>query len=112
MARPRKVEGERRTARLPGLRLTPAEQSFVEAQARAAGLSVAEYQRRVLTGHQVRAARPRLEDRYLSQLNRVGGNVHQIVRALNFRQGIPNDIAETMRELRVLIEKIGRRYDA
>lgn len=112
MARPLKSAETLRSERLPGVRLTSAERVHVEAQARTAGLSVAEYQRRLLVGHQVRAARPRLEDRFLSQLNRVGSNVHQIARALNFRQGIPNDIAQTMQELRVLIEKIGRRYDA
>ena len=112
MARPRKAPEEKRTARLPGLRLTEAEALFVEQQAARAGLSVADYQRRRLLGQPVRAARPRIEGQYLTALNQIGVNLNQIARALNSGRSLPGDIVQITGELRAVLARIGRHYDA
>lgn len=110
--RPVKAEGEARTLSLPPVRVNPVELSFIETQAATAGMSVSEYVRAVATQRQVTARRTELEDKMLFELNRCGVNLHQIVRAVNFGQGIPNDIGDVLDELKAAIAKVGATYDA
>ena len=104
--RPKKAPDEKRTERLAGVRLTSAELHHVELMAERAGLPVAEFQRRAILSQNIRARRSRADDRLLVELNRVGVNLHQIVRALNFRQGIPADIAEAIDAVKRAVEKV------
>ncbi|MEX0409784.1 plasmid mobilization relaxosome protein MobC [Aquibium sp. LZ166] len=104
--RPRKAPDEQRAERLPGVRLTSAERHHVELMAERAGLTVAEFSRRAILGQNVRARRAASDDRAIAEVNRVGANLHQIVRALNFKQGIPRDIADTMAECRAALERL------
>jgi len=47
----------------------------------------------------------------LFELNRCGVNLHQIVRQMNFGNGLPNDIADVLDELKAAIAKVGASYD-
>lgn len=104
--RPKKTPDERRTERLSGLRLTTAERQHVEAQAERAGLSVAEFCRRATLAQTIRPRPARVEDAAIVALNRVGVNLHQIVRALNFGTSLPKDIAKTLADVRAAVEKL------
>lgn len=104
--RPRKAPGEQRAERLSGIRLTAAERAFVEAQAGLAGLPVSEFARRAILGTKIRPRRSVADDRAIAEVNRVGVNLAQIVKALHFGQGVPGDIAETMAEVRAVLERL------
>ncbi|MBW3099266.1 plasmid mobilization protein [Pseudohoeflea coraliihabitans] len=104
--RPKKAPGEQRSERLSGVSLTPAERHHVEAQAERAGLPVSEFCRRAILGQRIRPRRSASDDRLLVELNRVGVNLHQIVRALNFKKGIPRDIDEAIQAVTRVVEKV------
>lgn len=106
--RPQKAPDELRTERLSGVRLTAAERHYVELMAERAGLSVAEFARRAFLGQNVRARRAAVEEQAILAVDRVGRNLHQIVKALHFKQGIPNDIAETIAEVRAVLQRVRR----
>ena len=110
--RPRKPDGEARTLALPSIRVSVAELSFIETQAHAAGLPVSAYVRKLATGRRVSPRTTALEDKLLVELNRCGVNLHQIVKALNFGQGLPSDIASVTDELRTAIAHVSAAYDA
>ena len=110
--RPKKVEGEKRTASLPPLRLTPDELSFIEEQAALAGMPVSTYAREALTKRTVKPRQTKAEAALLAELNRTGVNLHQIVRHLNFGNGIPSDIQIVLDEYRAALQAVGRAYDA
>lgn len=101
--RPKKAPEEQRSERLSGIRVTGAERAFLEAQAEAAGLPVAEYCRRAILGHRIDPRRTAIEDKALYELNRAGVNLHQISRALNFGQSLPPDFAEVLDDLKAAI---------
>ncbi len=86
--------------------------SFIEMQAATAGQPVSTYARNVLTRRKVAPRTTALEDKLLFELNRCGVNLHQIVKALNFNQGLPSDINDTLDELRAAIAQIADSYDA
>lgn len=110
--RPRKQDGEKRSANLPPVRLTPDELSFIEEQAAAAGMPVSSYAREALTKRRVTQRRTKAEAALLTELNRCGVNLHQLVRHLNFGGSLPNDITETLTEFRAALNAVGRAYDA
>lgn len=110
--RPRKQEGEKRSASLPPLRLTADELAFIEEQAAIAGMPVSTYAREALTKRVVTPRQSDAEAALLTELNRCGVNLHQLVRHLNFGKGIPSDITETVDEFRAAIAAVGRAYDA
>ena len=110
--RPFKPEGQARTLALPPIRVNADEMAFIEAQAASAGLPVSAYGRDVLTRRKVAARQTPLEDKMLFELNRCGVNLHQIVRSLNFGQGVPNDIVQVIDELRSAVAKVSAAYDA
>lgn len=107
-----KPKGEARTLALPSIRVSPDEMSFIEAQAAIAGQPVSTYARNVLTNRKVAPRTTALEDKLLFELNRCGVNLHQVVKALNFNQGLPSDISATMDELRAVIAQIASAHDA
>jgi len=110
--RPQKPDGKARTLAIPSIRVNPDELSFIEAQAAKAGLPVSTYVRNLAVGKKVAPPRTALEDRLLFELNRCGVNLHQIVKSLNFGQGLPNDISTVTDELKVAIAKVSAAYDA
>lgn len=77
-----------------GFRVTDAEREELEAAADKAGLTLGSYIRScVLSAPQTRAVRrPPIEKALLAQLlgqiGKVGGNIHQIVKHLNFGEGV------------------------
>ena len=80
-----------------GVRVSVAERAELEAAADRAGLTLGSYIReRVLSAPQTRAVRrPPIEKKLLAQLlgqlGRVGGNIHQIVKHMNFGTGVMHD---------------------
>mgnify|MGYP001627881339 FL=1 len=110
--RPRKQEKEKRSASLPPVRLTPAEMAFIEEQAAVAGLPVSTYAREALTNRRVTPRRTKAEAALLTELNRCGVNLHQLVRHLNYGGSLPNDIVETLAEFRAALSTVGKAYDA
>lgn len=87
----------RKRAGLVGFRVTETERAELEAAAERVGLTLGSYIRsRVLEAPQTRAVRrPPVERvllaQLLGQLGRVGGNIHQIVKRLNFGEVASDD---------------------
>lgn len=106
MARPRLEPGERRTERLPAARLTAAELAFVQESAAAAGLSLADYVRRLVLGHRVSPRRDSAADKLLLELNRIGVNLNQIARAVNMDRDLDADFQAVLSELAVALAKV------
>ena len=108
--RPAKPDGEFRR-HLLSIRLNDEEDAFIRSQAAEAGLSVSVYARSVLINKKVGTRQTPLEAQMLFELNRCGVNLHQIVRSLNFGQGIPADLDEVLAELKDAVTKVGAAYD-
>ncbi len=81
---------KRRKQHVRTFRVTPEEDAELEANAQSAGLAVASFIRaRTITISQTRARRrPSVEQetiaRLQAEMNRVGGNIHQILKRVNF----------------------------
>ena len=107
MARPKKVEQEKRSEQTKE-RWTIAELAYVEEQARNAGLSRAEYIRRrslslpVRPAPSVGASDPAL----VSELNRIGVNLNQIAKYANAGRGSPHSLAAVQDELHAALAKV------
>lgn len=80
-----------------GFRVSGTERAELEKAAELAGLTLGSYVReRVLSAPRTRAVRrPPIEQKLLAQLlgqlGRVGGNIHQIVKQMNFGAGVMHD---------------------
>lgn len=80
-----------------GFRVSESERAELEKAAERAGLTLGSYIReRVLSAPKTRAVRrPPIEQKLLAQLlgqlGRVGGNLHQIVKHMNFGAGVMHD---------------------
>lgn len=111
--RPRLAPGEGRTERIPHVRLTVAERVEIEAKAAASGLSTAEYCRRRVCGYRLppplKSAVPPI---LLAELSRVGNNLKQIAHSANAGRALPAMAAQTLTELRDLMNKIVAILDA
>lgn len=110
MARPKKDPHERRSAKLPPIRLTEAELADLETQAGHAGLSLTELVRQRATSGQVTPKRGLADAQLLSELNRIGVNLNQIARTLN-RGGDrdPHHLGHVLGQLVQVLEQVGRR---
>ena len=106
MARPRKAPEERRDERLPAPRLTSDELAFVEAQATAAGLDMAEFVRRRVLGRRVAAARAVADDRLLLEINRIGVNLNQLAHAAHLGKSLEGMLAATLDELNAAMKRV------
>lgn len=90
MGTPRSGSEARRRQRRLTYRITDAEYAQVEAAASAAGLSLASYARQRTVEQLTTRTRRRASvdvvalSKTLALINRVGGNLHQLVRFLNF----------------------------
>lgn len=109
--RPTKPEGQGRSVSLPSIRVNPAEQIHIENMAAQAGLSVSAYVRTTALNAKISMPKSAIDDRLLFELSRACSNHYQIMRHLNFGDGIPNDIDSVVDELRLVIEKVGAAYD-
>lgn len=91
-------------------RVTKEERSEVEAAAKRWGMSVSELARtRTMETFQVPTPRRQkndIEARTLTELNRVGVNLWQISRHLNYGGSIPNDLADAIEEVRAAVAKL------
>ena len=95
----RKRSGSENRARgnIVAFRVSEEERAVLEQAAELAGLTLGSYVRqRVLTAPKTRAVRrPPIEQKVLAQLlgqlGRVGGNIHQIVRHMNFGGDVMHD---------------------
>lgn len=95
----KKSSGSEKRQRTPiiGFRVSDSERAELEEAAERAGLTLGSYVRQcVLTAPKTRAVRrPPVEKvllaQLLGQLGRVGGNIHQIVKHMNFGGGVMHD---------------------
>lgn len=110
--RPVKPAGEARTISLPPVRVNPAEDSHIQMMASQAGLPVSSYVRRAALNAKISLPKSEIDDKILFELSRACANHYQVMRHLNFGQGVPNDIAEVIDELRAVVAKVGAAYDA
>ena len=109
MARPKKQPHERRSAKLPPIRLTEAELADLHLQAERAGLSVTELVRQRATSGKVTPKRGLADAQLLSELNRVGVNLNQIARALNRGSDRdPHHLDHVLGQLVAVLEQVGR----
>ncbi len=87
--RPRKAVDERRDRRLPAIRITEAEASFLEGMADQVGLSTSDFCRKAILGQKISPPDPVRSELIVKlslaivALNRAGGNLHQIARSVN-----------------------------
>ncbi len=110
----------RRRSSIIGFRATDAERAEIEAAAERAGLTVGSYVRAtMLSAPQTRATRrPSIERevlaQLLAQLGRIGGNIHQISKALNFRESVMADIPSVLAEVKAagaaIMAALGREH--
>ncbi len=107
--RPRKAKTDARSARI-AFRVTQDELSQVEAAAKDEELSISDFARtRTTYVFGVRApkkAKSGPDARAIAELNRVGVNLHQIVRHLNYGGSIPNDLSDAIAEVRAAVAKL------
>jgi hypothetical protein len=110
MARPKKQPHERRSAKLPPIRLTEAELADLHLQAERAGLSVTELVRQRATSGKVTPKRGLVDAQLLSELNRVGVNLNQIARQVNRgRDHDPHHLDHVLGQIVAVLEQVGRR---
>jgi len=106
MARPPKNDHERRTAQLPPVRVTVAEQLHVHEQAEAAGLTPTDYLRTLALTEKVTPKPSRVDAALLSELNRIGVNINQIAHAYNVGRSEPAQLEYALGELVALMRKV------
>ena len=117
-----KTSGSETRARggIVGFRVTDEERAELEKAADRAGLTLGSYVReRVLSAPKTRAVRrPPIEKvllaQLLGQLGRVGGNIHQIVKQINFGNGVMHDelrsaLASFEEAAAAIMEAMGRK---
>ncbi|WP_405402752.1 plasmid mobilization protein [Paracoccus sp. Ld10] len=106
--RPEKAPEDTRQERI-AFRVTLDERLRIETAAAAAGASVSDYVRAVsLTSKPPRPRRTRdsVNAPAISELNRVGVNLWQITKHLNFGGSIPPDLHEAIEEVRAAVAKL------
>ncbi|MBL4642854.1 MAG: plasmid mobilization relaxosome protein MobC [Flavobacteriaceae bacterium] len=109
--RPKKEEHEKRTARLPAVRLTRAERIDLELKAERAGVDLSEWVRQQLTAAPIKRPRAPALSSVISALNRIGNNVNQIARQLNRgRDHDPEHLGFILQELHTVLDGLVRRY--
>jgi len=106
MGRPKKAAGERRDDRLPNIRVTAAERSFVEGEAEKSGLTLVEFCRRSILKIRIVPRASQGNDALLMELNRIGVNLNQIAHAVNAGRGLPSDFPAAIDELREALAKV------
>jgi uncharacterized protein (DUF1778 family) len=110
----------RQRSSIIAFRATPSERAEIERAAEHSGLTLGSYIRaRLLTAPQTKSTRrPPVERealaQLLAQLGRIGGNVHQISKALNFREPVTADIPAVLAEVKAagaaIMHALGREH--
>jgi len=107
--RPRKTDADAMSSRI-AFRVTAKERNEIEATAKYHGITVSELARdRTMQTYQTptrKKSKSDIEARTLVELNRVGRNLSQILRHLNYGGSIPNDLTEALKEIRVAVAKL------
>lgn len=107
--RPRKPDADARSARV-AFRVTEDELRDIKAAAALRKLSISEYARAKATQHLPSytppKAKPGPNALALSELNRVGVNLWQITRSINFGGSIPNDLSDAITDVRAAVAKL------
>ncbi|WP_088243608.1 plasmid mobilization protein [Calothrix rhizosoleniae] len=94
MARPRKAKQDKRTERLPSLRMTPKELEDVKAAAANVNQPVSQYARgMILNGQIVAGGVEEVDPALVLELKRIGTNLNQAVKKLH-QTGVPNPMLE------------------
>jgi len=109
MARPKKLEGERRTERF-NLRFTVAEKLHVEEQAAKAGLDPTEFLRRRALSLPIAPAPAKADAALIAELNRIGVNVNQLARAMHSGRTLPGGWPEIAPQLQTVLAKVAATY--
>jgi len=78
MARPKKTAHEKRTLRLPHIRVTAAEFVQIEEQATDVGVTTSEYIRNLAINHKPPVVKNWIDKSVLVELNRIGVDIQQI----------------------------------
>lgn len=106
--RPEKSSKDARQERI-AFRVTLDERLQIEAAAAVAGVTVSDYVRVIsLTARPPRPRKQReaVNAAAISELNRVGVNLWQITKHLNFGGSIPHDLGEVVAEVRAAVAKL------
>ena len=104
--RPRLAPDEQRGERLSGIRLTAAERAFVEANAARAGLPLAEFCRRAILRRRIAPPATTTDRAALLAVERIGRNLNQIARRMNAGGTMPPHLAETLDQVREVIDRL------
>lgn len=110
----------RKLSRIKGFRINDEEAAEIEAAAARAGLSFGSYIRLcVLTAPKTRAVKTPSVERtllaqLLGQLGKVGGNIHQIVKRMNYKEGVESAallsaLADFRETAAAIMQAMGRR---
>jgi len=106
MARPKKQPGEKRDQRF-NLRFTTAEIAYLKTEAERTGLNLHEYARRRALGAKVTTRRVnRADPALISELNRIGVNLNQLMPMGHLRKDISDECEEALSELRRILELV------
>jgi hypothetical protein len=109
MARPRKDAAEARTCWVH-VRLTAEEDLSVKMNAAAAGLSAAEFTRRLLLGQPVTPPLPRADKKLLYELNAIGNNANQLSYHMNAGRRFTDAWEDIAGRIYATIDKIWAAY--
>jgi hypothetical protein len=109
MARPQKPKHEQR-CRVAKTNLTPEEDLRVTMNAAAAGLSRAEYQRRLLLAQPVIPPPARADAKLLYELNALGNNANQLSRHMNAGRAFTDAWEDIAGRIYTTIDRIWAAY--
>ncbi len=97
-------DDEKRTAWLPKVRATTAEREAITAKARAAGLSLSEFQRRACLSGVVVVQNERERVQVVRQLAAIGNNLNQIARKVHVQGGLDGTTTARLRDVLATLE--------
>lgn len=107
MARPKKQDHERRSARNEQ-RYTVAEFEWLNEQAAKAGITMTEFVRRRALSLPVRPAPSAqgVDPALVTELNRIGVNLNQVAKALNAGRALPSSAIALQQDLQAALRKV------
>lgn len=86
----------KRSCFLPRTRCTAAERRAIEAKAKAAGLSLSEYQRRALLGSTVKVRTSTVDVQAMKLLQRMSANLNQLVKSAHIHHAVDSEYLHDM----------------
>lgn len=107
MARPKKSERDKRTERLPALRMTPQELAATKQTANDAGLPLTTFARdMVLNGRIVLGGEIAIDPALVLELKRIGVNLNQIARVANSTGDIPPGLSAVCERVNQVMDRL------